>query len=398
MQSSHNPDQLLSDLREVIAQGRKRIGLLVGAGAPMAVRIKDVSGNEVGLIPGVEELTNCTVSKLQEGHRTAVEEIRKAHGDGANIEDILSKLRLLERAIGNAKFGEFDGSGYGDIAEALCAQIGEIVGVDLPEGDTPYRDLVNWIDGTARPHGVEIFTTNYDLLFEEALERSSSPYFDGFTGGVKSFFDPVTVGNDDLPPRWTRLWKIHGSLGWKLSGERVTRGYGKDSSELVYPDHLKYDHTQRQPYSALFDRLKQFLSEPDTILLCTGFSFRDPHITSVLRESLSANANAAVFAFQFGKLADETAAAQIGTAHPNFSVYASDGAIVGGVEGSWQIEEDAKQWSSIRAMYWSDGALTLGDFAAFARFLALTKATRLANRLTSEIVEPQSEEVDDAAS
>lgn len=33
--SVHNPDQYMASLRQIIAQGRKRIGLLVGAGAPV---------------------------------------------------------------------------------------------------------------------------------------------------------------------------------------------------------------------------------------------------------------------------------------------------------------------------------------------------------------------------
>nr|WP_256378754.1 DUF87 domain-containing protein [Bradyrhizobium sp. URHD0069] len=52
---------------------------------------------------------------------------------------------------------------------------------------------------------MELFTTNYDLLLEEAFERSRAPYFDGFTGGREPFFDPVTVASNDLPARWTRI-------------------------------------------------------------------------------------------------------------------------------------------------------------------------------------------------
>ena len=32
--SVHNPDQYMASLRTIIAQGRKRIGLLIGAGGP----------------------------------------------------------------------------------------------------------------------------------------------------------------------------------------------------------------------------------------------------------------------------------------------------------------------------------------------------------------------------
>jgi len=35
--SIHNPDQYMASLRQIIAQGRKRIGLLVGAGAPAGI-------------------------------------------------------------------------------------------------------------------------------------------------------------------------------------------------------------------------------------------------------------------------------------------------------------------------------------------------------------------------
>ena len=40
------------------------------------------------------------------------------------------------------------------------------------DGPSPYTEFVTWISGTGREHPVEIFTTNYDLLFEQALERT----------------------------------------------------------------------------------------------------------------------------------------------------------------------------------------------------------------------------------
>lgn len=55
----------------------------------------------------------------------------------------------------------------------------------------------------------------------------------------------MTVAGDDLPARWSRLWKLHGSLGWKIDDGVVVRSGGHDCTELVYPDHLKYDLTQK---------------------------------------------------------------------------------------------------------------------------------------------------------
>ncbi|KGG96087.1 hypothetical protein P245_06070 [Comamonas thiooxydans] len=68
---------------------------------------------------------------------------------------------------------------------------------------------------------------------------------------------------------------------------------------------MKYELTQKQPYSALFERLRQFLLTPDSILLTSGFSFRDAHICAVLDEALAMNANASVMAFQYMPLASE---------------------------------------------------------------------------------------------
>jgi hypothetical protein len=148
----------------------------------------------------------------------------------------------------------------------------------LPSERNACNELTAWISGTVRAHAVEIFTTNYDLLFEEAFEQARAPYFEGFTAGNAPFFDPVTVAGNDLPARWSRLWKLHGSLGWVLEGQAVVRRGVRNAPQLVYPDYLKYDITQKQPYAALFQRVKTFLLTPDTLPLAIGFSFRDSHI------------------------------------------------------------------------------------------------------------------------
>ncbi|WSG74545.1 hypothetical protein U8P80_01425 [Rhizobium beringeri] len=59
--SVHNPDQYMSALRTIIAQGRKRIGLLVGAGA--SAGMKKVDGT-YPLIPAVAGLTDQVLTIL----------------------------------------------------------------------------------------------------------------------------------------------------------------------------------------------------------------------------------------------------------------------------------------------------------------------------------------------
>lgn len=380
METLHNPDRYMSDLRQILSQGRKRIGLLVGAGAPVSIRVnedtKQLDPNGIPLIPNVAQLTTRVIASLTEQHRHAVSAIIGEIGDTANIESILSKIRLLERVLGKTEMHGLNGQGYSEVGKSIAGKIGELVGAKLPDGPNGYRELVSWISGTHRTYAVEIFTTNYDLLFEEAFESARMPYFDGFTGGGSSFFDAVSVASGDLPARWTRLWKLHGSLGWSLSTNgNVVRGHDKSATELIYPDHLKYDLTQKQPYSSLFERLKQFLLTPDTLLLTTGFSFNDAHVCAVLDEALAMNANTAVFAFQYNNASEEKAATFLAYKHPNLSVYTRDSAIIRGVSGVWRPGElPGKQWEQIRASFWNDGFL-LGDFRHFSRFCALSQAT-----------------------
>lgn len=386
MQTFHNPDRYMSDLRQVLSQGRKRIGLLVGAGAPMSLRVDDfgvLSPKGKSLMPGVEELTTKAIAGLDGKYTLAAEAIRKELGVGANIESILTRIRLLQQALGPAKVHCLDSEGYRELGAKICAEIGLMVGAPLPNDRNAYTELISWVSGTLRTHAVEIFTTNYDLLFEEAFERGRASYFDGFTGGNAPFFDPVTVASDDLPSRWSRLWKVHGSLGWALEGDRVVRGRGRNATQLVYPDHLKYELTQKQPYSALFERLRQFLLSPDTLLLASGFSFRDAHICAVLDEALAMNANASVLAFQYQNVADEAPACKLAYDRPNLSVYASDGAVIGGIHGRWRPGEPPKNWDEIRATFWGprdegkEYEFLLGDFALFTRFCSLAQATDL---------------------
>jgi len=387
LESLHNPDRYMADLRQVLSQGRKRIGLLVGAGAPLSVRVNaqghlDEDGQP--LIPGVDDLTKTVLASLGDVEQTAAQAVHADLGSGANIESLLSKVRLLHQALGKTKVHDLDSEGYEKLAVSICKKIGELVGPQLPKDRNAYNELVAWISGTLRSKGVEIFTTNYDLLFEEAFEQARAPYFDGFSGGSAPFFDPVTVAGDDLPSRWSRLWKLHGSIGWALEENAVVRRGARDATQLVYPDYLKYDLTQKQPYAALFERLKAFLLTPDTLLLAIGFSFRDAHVCAVLDETLAMNSNTAVFAFQHGTLDKEECAARLAYDRPNLSVYAADGAVISGVPGKWRPGELAKNWEDIRASFWGarrpkePAVFLLGDFQRFARFCALAQATDIA--------------------
>ena len=381
--SVHNPDQYMASLRSIIAGGRKRIGLLIGAGAPAGMSRDD---GTYPLIPAVEGLTKQVFGVLNTVYGTQITALLDELDPKKDIESVLSRVRALSKVIGKTQVHGMDAAGYDLFGTAICAEIGRIVDVRLPIASSAYTDIVNWIIGTTRESAVEIFTTNYDLLFEETFERANAPYFDGFTGGREPFFDPVSVASGDLPSRWTRLWKLHGSLGWRAGhADNVIRTGESSHTHLVFPEHLKYDQTQKAPYTALLDRLKSFLTTSDTLLISIGFSYADAHIAARVSEGLAANASSSVFAFQYKRLDEEESARVIATKQPNFSIYARDQGMMNGVAGRWEIPTDlpSKDWGPIRSTYWGktdpDGPehFLIGAIEPFARFFASSRTAQI---------------------
>lgn len=151
---------------------------------------------------------------------------------------------------------------------------------------------------------VNLFTTNYDLFHEYALERSRYAYTDGFTNGTRNLFQvsefhqrPVDLEDrfrERLNPinPFFRLVKLHGSANWRVDdGEvlRIPTGLTDKNSDqvLIAPTSSKYAQTQGAPFSDLFREFVNVLAERNTILFTTGFSFADDHITKIIENALS---------------------------------------------------------------------------------------------------------------
>ncbi|SDJ99625.1 SIR2-like domain-containing protein [Ferrimonas sediminum] len=389
-ESVHNPDQYMYDFMQILTHGRKKVGLLIGAGGPVGINVAAESEAHKPLIPDMKGLMNIVLDTLEGDNLQAFKSIMSERNT-ENIEYILSHIRSLASVIGNAEVHGLNGAGYDCLSDKVCKVIKEVVNKDLPKGDNPYSQLISWVNGIKRDHAVEIFTTNYDLLFEEAMERVRTPYFDGFSGSKVAFFDPSTISNNDLPSRWIRLWKLHGSINWaKNENHEIVRGSGEREGTMVYPSHVKYDQTQAAPYSSLFERLKVFLLEPDSVLIAIGFSFADMHVTAKIKECLSANPTSALLAFQYNTLDSEFYSVELAKSTPNVSVYCRDGAVINGISALWKIGDDpTKNWRLIRGEYWGGDKFLLGDFVKFAPFLAKSGGSRgiVSNHDTNDIGE-----------
>lgn len=254
----------------------------------------------------------------------------------------------------------------------------------------PHEDFVRWIARMPRAHPVEIFTTNYDVLIETALEAERVPAFDGFVGCNRPFFSHDSLTRPESAPgaAWTRLWKVHGSINWRLETmrgrQRVVRTDPHNDGEMILPSHHKYDESRKQPYSALLDRLTRVLERDDAILFVCGYSFSDDHINAIIFDALEAKRRPHVIALQYADPEEGSVLADRAARFLNLMALGPQTAFIGGRGGRWRLEEvrGASQIAQAFQLAPSDeneqpsgaGTLLLGDFARFAEFLgALTR-------------------------
>lgn len=384
----HDPARQISFIQQALSQNRKPIGFFLGAGCPLSIRVnpRDEGGKQVTdpLIWDVAGLTKVIAKALSSGDPEnpkswdkIVQIIKEDGGDGGNIELVLSRIRIFASVAGNGNVRGLTKDALTALDTEVCKVISREVARSLPAKDTPYHNLAIWSRSIRRERPVHLFTTNYDLLMEQALEESSTPYFDGFIGARKAFFDLGAVEDESLlPPRWARLWKIHGSLNWRLENETdVIRTDEKTDKQsyLIYPSHLKYDQSRKMPYLAMLDRLKAFLLAPSSLLFICGYSFADEHINDVICRSLEANPTAHVFACIFGELESERykLARQCALSTPNLSLLGFDKAIIGRTLGNWTADgsDDLLLPPGILVRDGNNVNLRLGDFSALGTLL-----------------------------
>lgn len=391
----HCPYRRATDLLQRLAPGKMRIGFFLGAGCPLSVQVPDGS-NMVPLIPEINGLTKAVkehlngVDELKDAAQNAWDRVIARNIPSPTIEDILSHIRALKALCGTGDIDGFSEVLLGKLDRAICEKVREISTRTLPTNDTPYHVLASWIQAIPRDKPVEIFTTNYDLLLEQALEERRVPYFDGFVGSDSAFLDLESMAEDDLPARWARLWKIHGSINWWMTAKekfRRSRDIGEGEQLLIYPSHLKYDQSRQMPYYAMLDRLRVFLRSDQCILLTCGYSFGDQHINAYIGQGLSGNPNAACFGMIFNDRANVPKAIELAKRHANLTLLAADGGIVGTVEANWSsIAKDTNPAFPLAVGTDVPDSRTkappkqckwlLGDFASFGRFLAHQLSTR----------------------
>lgn len=404
-QQLHCPYRQATLLQQALTPDKMRISFLLGAGCPVSIRIP-FGDSSKPLIPDIQGLTNLVKTELNEStqYKDNFAIIMGQMLDGTKdptIEEILSYIRSLHEIVKAAPLLGLNKIALSNLDAAICEITTKIVKVSLPNGNTPYHQFASWIEGVQRKHPIEVFTPNYDLLLEQAFEEHKIPYFDGFVGSRDAFFDLASIEDDNLPTRWCRLWKVHGSVNWwrmqnksnKELYDVVRREISSDTDaqQMIYPSHLKYDQSRRMPYLAMLDRLRAFLSRGQAVLVTCGYSFADQHLNEVILNGLKSNSSAICFGLLYGSRANYSEALERANKHHNLNLLARHGAVLGTVDRDW-IKEKNKE----NPLYGlaitkkeedeeSNCEFHLGDFKIFGEFLALQLSGYSNERIYSDV-------------
>ncbi|MCM3576403.1 SIR2 family protein [Mesobacillus subterraneus] len=225
--------------------------------------------------------------------------------------DIEGCLNWLVAGLQFLKEGTEEYSDYHQLYYTILSKLKESIINTTPENNEKvirnhskfFNSLFN-VRNNPKYQPINIFTTNYDLFIERALERIKVHYTNGFNGLIEREFDPSVfrlrfVDDEnrykerwDPVSRFARLYKLHGSINWYYQDKRLFEKIGQDhhsdnENTVIYPTLNKHTQTLQTPYSELFREFSLQLQKPNTTLIIMGYGFPDTHINQLIQQALS---------------------------------------------------------------------------------------------------------------
>ncbi|MDP9014234.1 MAG: SIR2 family protein [Pseudomonadota bacterium] len=204
-----------------------------------------------------------------------------------------------------------------------------------------YRKLVLRDRSLPRPW---IFTTNYDLFNEVAMDRLGLPYANGFSGVIERRFNPATFRYalaeqlDVTSRKWSAvdgfvyLCKLHGSISWTeddhgLFPIRERWPFDASSKVMIFPTPAKQNASLGSPYADLIREFQSRLVREQSVLITVGYRFGDQHLNNIIYQALT------VPTFRLIVFADPNSDGEIaklrGLSDPRIWIIGGDGPTVG---------------------------------------------------------------------
>lgn len=355
--TTHDPLRFTTGLGAKLATRSRHVCALFGAGTSRACGLPDIAQLQERVLTRLDADKSASLARQLEGR---------------NLEQGLSRLRRIAALlVGDQILDGLTAQAAVDLDQAICRAI--ISEVDIRDADrTPSRHFAAWLARTNYHTPVEVFTVNYDLLLETALEEMQVPYFDGFIGNLRARFQTELVearsgtDSDEIPAFFARLWKLHGSVNWAWESARQVVRIGQPVSEgmaaAIYPSDTKYEESRRVPFLVLQDRMRRALHQPETLVIVAGYSFGDAHLNELLFDAAMRRERTEIAVFCFSTIPDILAERALLT--PNIQVLGDREAIIGGVRADWAPPE------SEAPGIFEDNRFLLGDFRRLAEYLS----------------------------
>lgn len=228
-----------------------------------------------------------------------------------NIEDFLSFALLYEKLNGQI----LSKDGKNKLTKVLEGKIAEACRLVLADDNKCHREFIKKV--AARKPGMpraQIYTLNYDTLFEQAAQDINYIVLDGFSftlprrfNGTNFDYDIVyrehsrIKSEESYVPNVFQLFKMHGSINWEKEADgKVIQKEGTDNPCIIYPASQKYEISYEQPYFEMMAHFQRTLRSEGTLLIVAGFGFQDKHVQNAIKEAVNQNPNFHLIIVCFG--------------------------------------------------------------------------------------------------
>ena len=165
--------------------------------------------------------------------------------------------------------------------------------------------LLNYSNSRQTPKNINIFTTNYDLFIEKAIDIQQQKNYFVFNDGSRGYFNRIldssnynsTASYKGLNDNYINeipcisLIKPHGSVNWekfqyKNSKFIKVNNFVPDNPVVVPPTGYEQQETFLNDHFHEMLRVFQLeLDKPQSVLFVIGFSFQDSHIAKMIRRA-----------------------------------------------------------------------------------------------------------------
>lgn len=327
----YEESQFKNDIRKEInyfIDKSQNIIVLIGAGASV---VTDSNGDiDLDYGPTMRDLANLIDTELKISNDFyTIDELKKFCNykeDEVNIENLLSKLQTyMEFIYIDGKESNinknFDKKKYKKSIEEILKIIKKHTDIEYNENVFKHANLIKKLsDIVTTPYRVSFVTTNYDSVIEKAAASIGYIVFDGFTFNIDPQFDaemfdwilarniPNVISKQfEYKKSIINLLKIHGSLNWERgnNGEILRKNNITQNPIMIFPSSDKYMHSYERPYFELFTKFQDLLRKQNTLLITTGFSFADYHISSMIEQAIKSNPSLSLLISEFNLESDE---------------------------------------------------------------------------------------------